>query len=314
MTQHPLTEKEIPIFFSTDDNYIPFLDVAVASLIANASTDYRYRIIVLNTGLRQENIDLVKKNEKEGFVIDFMDISPNVESIKEHFKNVYHFSVVTYYRLFIASLFPQYDKILYLDCDLVLLGDVSELYHTELGDNILGGAPEQFVQNTAEFRTYAEVALGLDPDDYVNAGVLLINLKEFRKQEIEKKFIRLITEFDFDLLDPDQAYLNYLCRGKIFSLPNGWNKEPMPLPCEGKKNLVHYALYKKPWQYDDVMDGEYFWHYAEKSPFYEQILARKANFSDEERQAKERVATEILEHAKQIVASDNTFAKKITDC
>lgn len=314
MTQHPLTEKEIPIFFSTDDHYIPFLDVAVASLIANASTDYRYRILVLNTGLRQENIDLVKKNEKEGFVIDFVDISPNVESIKEHFKNVYHFSVVTYYRLFIASLFPQYDKILYLDCDLVLLGDVSELYHTELGDNILGGAPEQFVQNTAEFRTYAEVALGLDPDDYVNAGVLLINLKEFRKQEIEKKFIRLITEFDFDLLDPDQAYLNYLCRGKIFSLPNGWNKEPMPLPCEGKKNLVHYALYKKPWQYDDVMDGEYFWHYAEKSPFYEQILARKANFSDEERQAKERVATEILEHAKQIVASDNTFAKKITNC
>ncbi len=312
MTQKGLCEKEIPIFFSTDDNYIAFLDVAIASLIANASTDYQYRIIVLNTGLRQENMDLVKKNEKEGFVIDFVDISPNVESIKAHFKNVYHFSVVTYYRLFIASLFPQYDKILYLDCDLVLLGDVSELYHTNLGDNILGGAPEQFVQNTAEFRTYAEAALGLNPDDYVNAGVLLINLKEFRKQEIEKKFIHLITEYDFDLLDPDQAYLNYLCRGKIFPLPNGWNKEPMPLPCEGKKNLVHYALYKKPWQYDDVMDGEYFWQYAEKSPFYEQILARKASFSEEERKAKERVATEILEHAKQIVASENTFAKKLT--
>ena len=38
---------------------------------------------------------------------------------------------------------------------------------------------------------------------------------------------------------------------------NGWNKEPMPLACEGEKNIVHYALYKKPWQYDDVTDGEY---------------------------------------------------------
>ena len=51
--------KEIPIFFSADDNYIPYLDVAIASLIENASKEYRYRIIVLNTGLRPENMELV---------------------------------------------------------------------------------------------------------------------------------------------------------------------------------------------------------------------------------------------------------------
>ena len=183
-------DKEIPIFFSTDDNYIPYLDVAVASLIANASRDYQYRIIVLNTGLCAENIAKVKRNERAGFVIDFVDISQRIERIKAHFKNVYHFSVVTYYRLFIASLFPQYDKIMYLDCDLVVHGDIAKLYHTDLGDNILGAAPEQFVQNTAEFRDYAEIALGLDPDGYVNAGVLLINLKAFRENDIEGQLDR----------------------------------------------------------------------------------------------------------------------------
>ena len=66
--------KEIPIFFSTDDHYMPYLDVAVASLIANASKDYTYRIIVLNTGLQPENIAKVKLNERDGFVIDFVDI------------------------------------------------------------------------------------------------------------------------------------------------------------------------------------------------------------------------------------------------
>ena len=106
--------KEIPIFFSTDDNYIPYLDVAIASLIANASKEYNYRIIVLNTGLKEENISKVKLNERPGFVIDFIDISRQIENIKSRFKNVYHFSIVTYYRLFIASLFPQYDKIVYL--------------------------------------------------------------------------------------------------------------------------------------------------------------------------------------------------------
>ena len=141
--------REIPIFFSTDDNYIPYLDVAIASLIENASKAQTYRIVVLNTGLDPENIRKIRRNERAGFQIDFVDISEEVESIKARLKDVYHFSVVTYYRLFIASLFPQYDKVIYLDCDLVVLGDVSELYRVDLGDNILGAAPEQFVQNTA---------------------------------------------------------------------------------------------------------------------------------------------------------------------
>ena len=303
--------REIPIFFSTDDNYIPYLDVAINSLIANASKDYSYRIIVLNTGLSTDNIAKVKLNERDGFTIDFIDISENVKDIKSRFRNVYHFSIVTYYRLFIASLFPQYDKILYLDCDLVVLGDISELYNTELGDNILGAVPDQYVCNTKEFRTYAEKAIGVNPDTYFNAGVLVISLEQFRKNDIENKFINLITEHDFDLLDPDQAYLNYLCFGKTHILPNGWNKSPTEIICEGDKKIVHYNLYKKPWQYDDVIDGECFWEYAKRSLFYEWIRDRKAKFGEKEKTAGDAMAKEILLHADRIVASDNTFAKKL---
>lgn len=304
-------KKEIPIFFSTDDNYIPFLDVAIRSLIANASKEYTYRIIILNTGLKEDGVRRIQQNETETVTIDFIDISDEVEHIRSRFKNVYHFSVVTYYRLFIASLFPEYDKVIYLDCDLVVCGDISKLYRVELESNILGAAPEQYVQSTKEFRLYAEKALGVDPDGYVNAGVLLMNLAEFRKQKIEDQFVRLITEYDFDLLDPDQAYLNYLCLGKIHTLPNGWNKEPIPLACNGQKNIVHYALYKKPWQYDDVIDGEYFWQYAKESPFYGEICQRKQSFGAAEMAKKEEAAREILEHAIKIVHSDETFSKKL---
>ena len=303
----------IPIFFSTDDNYIPYLDIALRSLIANASREYSYRIIVLNTGLNEDNKSKILTNECDGFTIEFADITDEVENIKARFKNVYHFSAVTYYRLFIASLFPQYHKIIYLDCDLVVLGDISEMYNLDIGDNIIAAAPEMFVRSTPEFRLYADKALGVDASLSVNAGVLMINLDEFRKCKIEEQFVDLITSYDFDLLDPDQAYLNYLCKDKIYELPNGWNKEPMPLPCEGKKNIVHYALYKKPWQYDDVMDGEYFWSYAERSPFFELIKARKEGFTDEEKAKKEAVAYEIIEHALKIVDSDETFVKKLND-
>jgi len=303
--------REIPIFFSTDDNYIPYLDVAISSLIANASYDYCYRIIVLNTGLEPENISKVKLNERKGFVIDFIDISKNLENIISHFKNVYHFSLVSYYRLFIASLFPQYDKVIYLDCDLVVLGDISKLYNAELGENIVGAVPDQFVCNTKEFRLYAQKAIGVDPDTYFNAGVLVINLEQFRKNDIENKFVNLIIQHDFDLLDPDQAYLNYLCFRKTLILPNGWNKSPAIVNCEGTKNIVHYNLYKKPWQYDDLTDGEFFWEYAKKSPFYSLILDRKANFGEKEKERADAMSKEILVHATKIVASEYTFVNKL---
>lgn len=300
--------KEIPIFFSTDDNYLPYLDVAIASLIANASTEHAYRLIVLNTGLDPEGVALVKRRERTGVTIEFVDISKRIEGIRSRFRNVYHFSVVTYYRLFIASLFPQYDKIVYLDCDLVVRGDIAKLYEIDLGDNILGAARDRLVSGTAEFRAYAAQAVGVDPDRYVNAGVLLINLKAFRENDIEGRFVRLITEHDFDLLDPDQAYLNFLCRDKILPLPSGWNAVPMTLPADVPKDIVHYALYKKPWQ-EDLEDGACFWRYAESSPFYERIVAAKAAFGEREKAQKDAAAREILEHAKRIVASESTLSK-----
>ena len=151
-----ITVPEIPVFFSTDDNYIPFLDVALSSLIENASRDYRYRIMILNTGLSAENMARILEREQAGFAIEFVDISDRLEGIMSHFRNVYHFSIVTYYRLFIASLFPRLDKIVYLDCDLVVTGDISKLYFTDMEDAIIAAAPEQYVRNTPAFRLYAE--------------------------------------------------------------------------------------------------------------------------------------------------------------
>ena len=96
--------KEIPIFFATDDNYIPFLDVTLRSLIAHASKKYKYIINVINSGLNAERCRIVKSLENENFEINFCDISQQVEPLKNKLKNLYHFSLATWYRLFIQSL------------------------------------------------------------------------------------------------------------------------------------------------------------------------------------------------------------------
>jgi len=306
-TNEVKNNKVIPIFFATDDNYIPCLDVALSSLIENASKDYNYVINILNTGIKQENIDIVKRLQSNNVIINFCDISDKVADIKNQLRDIYHFSVTAYYRLFIESLFPQYDKAIYLDCDIVVLGDISKLYNTDLKDNLVAAIREQVVYNHPVFSEYAEKCVGVNRENYFNSGILLMNLAEFRKNKIQDKFVDMIKTYNFDVIDPDQAYLNFLCRNKVKKLPTGWNKESLPEEVEGELNIVHYALYKKPWQYKDVLNGEYFWHYAKKSPFYDRILKMIDDFDDEKRQAKEKANVEIVEHGLKVLGLDKTF-------
>lgn len=303
--------KEIPIFFATDDNYIPYLDVALRSLIDNASRKYNYVINILNTGITNENQEMIKRMEDGNFKIIFRDISDKVGAIKNKLKNVYHFSMVTWYRLFIQSLFPEYDKVLYLDCDIVVLSDISKLYNIQIGNNLLGAARCHIVSDDEIFGEYAEKFCGVPRQNYLQAGILIMNLKEFRKSDVENKFAYLINNYNFDVIDPDQGYLNAMCNGRVKIIPNGWNKEAINAPLEGNLNIVHYALYKKPWQYDDVLNQDYFWHYAKLSPFYNKILEGKANFSDEMKKKKESANVEIFEHAKRCISSEKSFVKLV---
>lgn len=305
-------KKLIPIFFATDDNYIPFLDVAIRSLIENASKDYNYVINILNTGLKQENINLILKQENDNFVINFCDITEDFKPIKDKLRNVYHFGLAAYYRLFIDELFPQYDKCIYLDCDIVVLGDISKLYNTDLKDNYLAAVNDRIVLGLKEFSDYVRIVVGVEPQNYFSSGVLVINLEKFKERKICKQFMYLINKYNFDTVAPDQDYLNVLCKDKVKYLENGWNKQTIPAPLEGNLNIVHYALFKKPWEVDGVINEEYFWHYAKQSPFYEEILNRKNSYTPEMARKKEEANKEILLHALRIIDSDSTFNKEIT--
>lgn len=304
-------KKEIPIIFSTDDNYMPFLDVALRSIKANASKEFVYSINILNTGLSKEKMDKINTLNDDNFKITFCDISEHIVKIKDKLKNIYHFGLAAWYRLFIQSLFPKYDKVLYLDCDIVVLEDVSKLYNVELGNNLLGAVNCNIISTHEIFSEYAEKYVGVPREKYLQSGVLVMNLKEFRKSDLENKFVYLINKYNFDVVDPDQAYLTAMCYGRVKYLPNGWNKEAIPTPLEGKLNIVHYALYKKPWQYDDVLNSEYFWNYARLSPFYEKILEIKDSFSDEQREKKEKANIDIVEHAKRLIGSEGSFVKQV---
>ena len=279
-------KTEIPIFFTIDDKYAPYLSVAIQSIIANASTKYQYKIIVLYQDLNESNRNKISALAKDGFDIKFVYMKDGLETITDRAENRLrcdYFTLTIYFRLFIPEMFPQYDKGIYIDSDIVLNGDISELYNIDLGNNLIGACNDKSVIDVPKLVQYIEDANGVKKNEYINSGVLLMNLKEMRKQEFTKKFLTLLNKYHFDSIAPDQDYLNAMCNGKILYLDEEWDAMPTDTRKElSNPKLIHYNLFQKPWCYDNIQYEDYFWNYAQKSDYYDQIVDFKKNYSDEQ--------------------------------
>ena len=290
--------KEIPVFFAVDNGYIPFLSVALRSLIDNTSKENIYAIKILYTNVTEENKIKIKKYETENISIEFVDLNKQLEEIKEKLYTRNYFSNTTYYRLFIPELYPEYDKAVYIDSDTVCLSDIAELYNTDMGDNLIAGIPDGVIQAIDIFKDYVERVVGVaDYNNYFNAGVIVMNLKELRDYKFEEKFIYMLEKIKFEVAQ-DQDYLNRLCKGRVKILDYSWNRMPVMGKTEEKINLIHYNLGAKPWYFDNVVYQEYFWEYAKKTEFYNEIKELGTKYTDEDKEKDDSNSLKLMELAK----------------
>ncbi len=295
--------NEIPVFFAVDNGYIPFLGVALKSLIDNTSKENKYAIKILYTSVSDENKARIKKYEKENISIEFVDLNKQLEEIKEKLYTRNYFSNTTYYRLFIPELYPQYDKVVYIDSDTICLADIVDLYNVDMGDNLIAAVSDGAVQSIEIFQDYVERVVGVvDYNNYFNAGVIVMNLKELRKYKFQEKFIYMLGKIRFEVAQ-DQDYLNRLCKGRVKILDYEWNRMPVMGKRDGDINLIHYNLGAKPWYFDDVLYQEYFWKYAEKTEFYNEIKEIGAKYTDADKEKDDANSAKLIE-----------LAQKETDC
>ena len=272
----------IPIFFASDNNYAPYLAVTLSSLLANASSEYFYKIHILTSNISEDNKQKINKLNKENSSIEFISLAKQLEQIKDKFHLRDYYSLETYYRFFIADMFPEYDKVIYLDCDLIVLGDISDFYYTNISNYLLGAVQDQVFAMYKPFDEYAEKALGLKVRNVFNAGVLLMNTKLFRAYHVQERFFKMMERFKFRVTQ-DEDYLNVICKDRVKYLSIGWNKMCFDFP--GFDNvdlqLIHYNLHSKPWHYENVMYEEYFWQYAYNTDYYDFIVQELHSYSDE---------------------------------
>lgn len=293
-------KKEIPIFFAIDDQYTPFFSVALTSLIENATEKYDYLIKILHTNVTEESKKKIKKFEKGNIHIEFVDVNDYIDKVKDKLYTRDYYTKTTYFRLFLPELYPQYDKVLYLDSDIIVLEDIANLYNTDIGNNLVGAIPDDIIQNGKVFQEYVEKVVGVASyKKYFNAGIIIMNLNELRKFKFEEKFLYLLATIKFSVAQ-DQDYLNRICKGRVTYIENSWNV--MPAPGRNKKNeelkLIHYNLTYKPWHLDNVSYKEYFWDYAKKTEFFEEIQKIKESYTEEEKNADAEVEKCLVELAK----------------
>ncbi len=306
------SKKEIPVFFAIDDNYAPFFTVALTSLLDNASHDYFYKIYVLTTSLRREYAErlrfIVDDMSADYASIDFVSVREEMEKSSGNFHLRHYYSRETYCRIFIPRVFPQYDKVIYLDSDIVVTGDISELYNTDLGDNLVAAANEEVMVDYEVFGNYVEKALGVDRHDYFSAGVLLINAKVYREEKIEEKFINLMNKFKFRVTQ-DEDYLNVLCKDRVVKLNIGWNKSAYKTEGFDEKELklIHYKINWKPWHYDNILYEDYFWKYAKETFLYDQILKIKAGYGPDLVERDKNQFNELVKMAEEDIVDPNNY-------
>lgn len=249
------------IICASDDNYAMPLTVMLKSLEIHASAPVN--IYILDGGISKKSKAKIEKSliNKVNF-IDLKDIEFN-------FKHKIGISKTTYYRILIPSIFDNsFEKILYLDCDMLILVDIYKLWNLELGVNSIAAVPEMdkdahFVSSKLGLPAYK--MLGIPPDNlYFNAGVLLINVAKWRDSEYSFQILNYLKNYQDYVLWHDQDGLNAILWDDWIKLDYRWNvmnrffeitdikssiftKETF-LEVKNQPYIIHFNQLPKPWE------------------------------------------------------------------
>lgn len=303
----PAFDKDaIPVAFAANNGFVPYFAACLQSLLDHASASNCYDLVLIQTDVSEDNkVRLVEMVSSYGNVsLRFFNACSLVRNY--NLKSNAHISVETYFRFLIQQILPDYDKVLYLDSDLILNADIAELYRTDVAGYLLAAARDpEFMGHLhgadKQIQRYILTELKMkNPENYFQAGVLLFNEKEMRKvYSLEQWLTFASTPYRYN----DQDVLNLYCEGSVKYLDMSWNlitdcdhtrvsRIIVHAPEDIRKEyacahaapkIIHYAGYRKPWQRPTEDMAQFFWSSLRKTPYYEEVLYGMACFVADER-------------------------------
>ena len=288
-----LLNQKIGIAYGLDNKYTYPTLISMISILENASryTFYNFYLLVEKKLFKYENkvkfMYLEKKYNKCKVTI--------FELSNDNLKNasISRYPMAAYYRLLLADLIPDVNRVIYLDGDTIVFTDLTEMINLQMNNNIILGFVDNSYKNAEEF--------GIKTYKYVTSGVLLINLKKMRNENISQKFFDFIDNNKNKLTQEDQTVINIVLHGRIDLLPpkyGMWNfvnreglfkhnnyedndlgvkayDENEILKAWKVPSILHYVR-AKPWKkknkYTHREFHEKWWEYAKISDEFDNIL------------------------------------------
>lgn len=251
----------IHVVCNIDDGYVKHCIVMLTSLfVNNERADFHVHVIadILSEDSRKMLSETVE--HRFGGRLSFYLVGKGLVSMCP-IDPQSHISISTYYRCFLTTILPSsLSKVLYLDCDLIVNGSIAGLWNIDL-DGYAVGVVEDMWSGKAD--NYSRLHYPQEYS-YFNAGVLLINLDYWRKQQVEMEITDYIRRYPDRLLFNDQDVLNGVLYNRKLFIPFRWNmqdgffRRKRKLRAESLPALeaemcqaviIHYTGSKKPWQY-----------------------------------------------------------------
>lgn len=281
-----MNKDTLNIIVNFDNNFINMAIVFFVSMMKNASTSVNYKVYILTDNLSKSNFEKLNYNLKDYNNIKFEIIDLNNMLNKYSFSRAWRSNtIVNYCRLFIPELFPDFDKVLYLDVDMIVNRNIEELYNIEIDKECYIAAVSGYATRGMPSKGDEEHIKKIIPDLnnmelYFNDGMFLINLKKIREEGFYNRDL-ILKMCAQELLFADQDILNIIYHGKVHYLDVRWNVG-MVKNYNGLNEcyamsiydpyIIHYNGHKRPMNYRGVKLQEYFWANARETFIYEDLL------------------------------------------
>ncbi len=298
----------IPVIFSTDEKYADVTSVTMTSILENAKENTFYDFYLLIPSKFEQskirNIDKIKDK--------YVNCNITYIDMKDNFSDANlvgaHITMPTYYRLMAAKLLPNHNKCIYLDSDIIVNDDLTDFYNINIDDFCVAGVKAPAYHFHADGNQKYCKKVGLESiNQYINAGVLLLNLKAIREKNLTEEFIRMSR---MDLPSQDQDVINKVCYNDIKHIPFKFNNMMSKYPNdhnrlkklfnaeeveEAIRNpvIIHYCDKIKPWQDPTCLFADYWWKYAVLSPYgkrYASEITKFIKIGDENNRVKKELS------------------------
>lgn len=272
------------IVFETSLMFVPFLSVAILSLLKNTVSDQNYDIIILSNELDKESEEALAALSASMQNAQIRCLNPH-DCVKKYIEEAKHtYAEINYYRLALPWILLNYDKVINLGADLIVNEDVSKLYSTNLSKHYIAGVKDIAYSGRIHLDIpKSELELSGE-DTYINADVLIYDLKKIRSRYSQEEMLGLWQTYRFRYAEQDA--INKLFDGHVFHLDMRWNVFPANAStsrdieyassdllsewqnAKTDPYIIHYASLPKPWEAEWIEYGDLWWEYAELSPFY----------------------------------------------